>query len=211
MDPAPTIDRSLVNRAAAGDRRAQDDLFRSCLGSIQELVRRRLGLALRSRMETQDLAQTALAEAFRDLDGFHWRGEGSFERWLHRVVENKIRQKAIYYRRQKRDIFREVPVSERTRSRESEALGVEPIEARTPSLILGLRQDVQRVEAALAKLSPLHAEVIRLARLEKLPYRTIGEQLGGRSEDAVRKLLHRALVKLSRLAGETCEEEPQIS
>ena len=187
----------------AGEREALDRLFASYQEQVHELVRRRLGPGLRARVDTQDLAQSSLAEAFRDLGGFEWRGADSFERWLHRVVENKIRQKATFFRRLKRDVGREVrPPS-----------GAPPpgVENRTPSRILGHRHELEAVERAMEQLPEDYARVIRWARIEKLGYREIGERLGGRSEDAVRKLLMRALVRLSRLveSGGSDTESPK--
>lgn len=190
--PDPLVDRPLLERAMSGEREALDRLFAAYQERVHELVRRRLGPGLRARVDTQDLAQSSLAEAFRDLGGFEWRGADSFDRWLHRVVENKIRQKATFFRRQKRDAAREV------RPADSSELPL-GVESRTPSRILGNRHELDAVERALEKLPADYAQVIRWARIDRLPYRDIGERLGGRSEDAVRKLLMRALVRLSRL------------
>ena len=105
-------------------------------------------------------------------------------------------------------MFREVPVQGGAQE-DSEQLhpgGAPVLEPRTPSQILGVRQDVQRVEAALEQLPEIYAEVIRLGRLQRLPYKEIGVRLGGRSEDAVRKLLHRALIKLTGLVSDRSGE-----
>jgi RNA polymerase sigma-70 factor (ECF subfamily) len=193
-------ERELVRRAIAGEREALDRLFAAQLEPVHAWVRRRLGPQLRARVDTQDLAQSSLAEAFRDLQGFEWRGRESFQRWLRRIVENKIRQKAIFFRRLKRDAGREIGPAE-----DGVPLGVEP---RTPSHILEQRYELAAVERALERLPASYRDVVRWARLEHLPYREIGERMGGRSEDAVRKLLVRAMLKLAELVeGERGADE----
>ena len=65
----------------------EDEVFAAQLEPVHAWVRRRLGPQLRARVDTQDLAQSSLAEAFRDLQGFEWRGRESFQRWLRTTVE----------------------------------------------------------------------------------------------------------------------------
>ncbi|MBL8899216.1 MAG: sigma-70 family RNA polymerase sigma factor [Planctomycetes bacterium] len=206
MNPEPpprasedAAEEELVRRAVAGEREAQDRLFAAHLEPVHAWVRQRLGPQLRARVDTQDLAQSSLAEAFRDLGGFEWRGRESFRRWLRRIVENKIRQKAIFFRRRKRDAGRELRASEDSTARSPAELGVEP---RTPSHILDRRDELAAVERAMERLPQEYREVVRMARLEHMPYREIGERMGGRSEDAVRKLLMRAMLKLTQLVDD---------
>ncbi|MBK9383950.1 MAG: sigma-70 family RNA polymerase sigma factor [Planctomycetes bacterium] len=194
--PEDAAEEDLVRRAVAGEREALERLFASQLQPVHAWVRQRLGPQLRARVDTQDLAQSSLAEAFRDLGGFEWRGRESFRRWLRRIVENKIRQKAIFFRRRKRDAGRELRAHEDSAARAPADFGIEP---KTPSHILDRRDELAAVERAMERLPQEYREVVRMARLEHLPYREIGERMGGRSEDAVRKLLMRALLKLTQL------------
>lgn len=199
-EPSDESEQLLLKRAMAGERDALDDLFAAHLEPVHDWVRKRLGPQLRARVDTQDLAQSSLAEAFRDLQGFEWRGSESFSRWLRRIVENKIRQKALFFRRLKRDAGREIDIAEG---------GVEHgVEVRTPSHILDRRYELEAVERALAQLPENYQQVVRWARLEHLPYREIGTRLGGRSEDAVRKLLVRALIKLTALVESESKAGP---
>jgi len=63
------------------------------------------------------------------------------------------------------------------------------------------REEMARVEAAFDKLTEEQREVVTLAHLVGLSRAEIAAQTG-RSEGAVRVLLHRALAKLSGLLGE---------
>ena len=61
---------------------------------------------------------------------------------------------------------------------------------------------VTRRRIALDKLSPEHREVIRLARIERLPGAEIARRMN-RSPSAVAQLLSRALKKLRERFGDT--------
>jgi len=61
---------------------------------------------------------------------------------------------------------------------------------------------MERLERALGRLSPDHAEVVRLVKIEGLRIRDVAERMG-RSETAVKNLLLRALGSLREAFGET--------
>jgi RNA polymerase sigma factor (sigma-70 family) len=64
-----------------------------------------------------------------------------------------------------------------------------------------VREEVERVEEAFDELTPEHREVLTLAHVLGLSRREIGEQMG-KSEEAVRALLHRAMVRLSTVLAQ---------
>jgi RNA polymerase sigma-70 factor (ECF subfamily) len=68
----------------------------------------------------------------------------------------------------------------------------------TPSGAAIAREEVERIEAAFEDLSEEHREVITLAHVVGLSRAEIAERMG-RSEGAVRVLLHRALAKVSEV------------
>ena len=65
----------------------------------------------------------------------------------------------------------------------------------TPSADAAENEEIERLEAALDRLDEDHREVIALVRIAGLPYGDAGARMG-RTPDAVRKLLGRALLKL---------------
>ena len=67
----------------------------------------------------------------------------------------------------------------------------------TPSQDAVASETARGLTEALASLSEDHREVITLARVVGLPHRVIAEVMG-RSEEAVRQLLGRALFQLTR-------------
>ena len=190
----------LVTRAQAGDADALNELFARHYRTMLELARRRLGGRLRSKEEPDDLAQTTFREATRDFPNYTWRGEGSLLRWLMQILQNKIRDRAEFYSATKRDLSKE-------RSMEAPPVpGGDPVPAmEPPSPDLTVTMQVERDEnyeilrKALAELTPQHREAITLVFFRGLSLRDAGEQMGGRSEDAVRMLLRRAEGRLGEI------------
>ena len=183
----------LVERAQSGDVDALNRLFTRYHGFLVEQARRRLGPKLRLKEEADDLAQTTFREATRDFDKYEYRGEGSLVRWLSRILQNKIRDKAEFYSAGKRDVSRE-------HSADDDSAGQGPFEITSKDLsvtqVVQRTEDHEIVRDALTDLSPEHRKAITLVFFEGLSLREAGERMGGRSEDAVRMMLRRAEGKL---------------
>jgi RNA polymerase sigma factor (sigma-70 family) len=190
--------RGLVDQAHSGDVTALNELFTKYHGTMIDVARRRLGARLKQKEEADDLAQTTFREATRDFSQYQYRGEGSLLRWLIQILQNKIRDKAEYYSAGKRDISRERSVDDG--SDDSGLPRYDP-----PSPDLSVTREVQRSEEfgilrdALGELSDDHQQAIQLVFFKGLTLRKAGEQMGGRSEDAVRMLLRRAERRLREL------------
>lgn len=89
-EPAPST-QGLVRRAQGGDRAAYARLVEAVAERVRLYARLRLGPRLRLEVDTEDVLQEAWLEAHRSLPGFRWMGEGSFTRWVSRIVEHRIR------------------------------------------------------------------------------------------------------------------------
>lgn len=92
----------LVSRAQAGDRAAYARLVGAVAERVRLYARLRLGPRLRTEVDSEDVLQEAWLEAHRALPGFRWQGEGSFTRWVNRIVEHRIRGLADHHAAQKR-------------------------------------------------------------------------------------------------------------
>ena len=189
---------ALVERAQQGDVEALGELFTRYNGLMVETARRRLGAKLRSKEEADDLAQTTFREATRDFQQYEYRGEDSLLRWLMRILNNKIRDKAEYYGARKRDMTRERAIEDRPE--ESRPGYREPA---SPDLsvtrVAQRNEEFAILREALEDLSPEHRQAITLVFFQGLTLRKAGEQMGGRSEDAVRMMLRRAESRLREL------------
>ncbi len=181
--------RGLVERAQKGDRDAIEALFAKSYPDLVQAVRFRLGEALRHRMDSLDLAQSAYLEAYRDLGGYEYSGKGSFRRWLMGIVENKIRGRLKFFKAQRRDMRRDVALEDQSIHRET----LSPV-----SRFLAL-EDRVRLEAAMDRLPDEYREVIISRYYLRMSWKAVGERHGQRSPEAVQMLARRALLKLKEL------------
>ena len=108
--------------------------------------------------------------------------------WLMRIAENEIRDQADFQHRQRRDVAADLPI---------DAGGID-VAARVRSALSDavMNEEAERLGAALEALDPDHREVIVLRKLEELSFREVAARMG-RSEDACRMLLARAMVALT--------------
>lgn len=191
---------ALVARAQAGEADALNDLFAHYYGIMVEQARRRLGPRLRAKEEPDDLAQTTFREAARDFSRYRYQGEGSLLRWLIQILQNKIRDRAEFYSADKRDVGKERSIDIPD---EESGGSVRAFEPAAPDLSVTMQ--VQRDESflllrrALQDLSDDHRRAITLVFFQGKSLREAGEEMDGRSEDAVRMLLRRAEDRMAEL------------
>ncbi len=171
--------RLLIDRAQAGDRAAIEELARCYEGSLQAVVRAKLGPRLEKRVEVEDIVQETLLRAFKALSGFRWREPDSFIRWLSRIAGNVIHEVA---KREKHDwvVLVEDPASE------TEV---------TQSHAMRRNERFDRLQSSLDSLNPEQREAVVLARVDGLPIKEIARRMN-RSPEAVTQLIWRAMQKL---------------
>jgi len=198
--------KELVELAQGGNAQALNELFERYHSVMVEYARRRLGKRLKWKEDPDDLAQTTFREAARDFKGYVYQGEGSFLRWLSRILQNKIRDKAEFYAAGKRDMARERPLEGERRDDDQPAF-------QTAAADLSVTRQVQREEefeilrAAIEELKPDHRQAITKVVFQGLSLRQAGEEMGGRSEDAVRMMLRRAEKRLAELTQSRLERD----
>lgn len=182
----------LVAAARSGDAAAREELFRRHLPGLRAFVRLRSDVPLRLKESESDLVQSICREVLSDLSGFEYRDPASFRNWMFTLATNKIRQKARFHRAARRD-----PDRERQPVEGSDAWVVASYSGEAnPCRSAIAREEMMRFEAAFDRLDQDQQDVIVWSRLVGLPHREIAERLG-RSEQAVRSLLSRALARLS--------------
>jgi RNA polymerase sigma-70 factor (ECF subfamily) len=177
----------LLERAKAGSPEALNLVYERAAGRLLAFIRLRLGRDLRARLESGDILQATLLKSFQRLGDLRGNDTRSLMAWLARIAEHEIRDCADYQHRQRRDAAREVP------------LDVEaPIQAITRSALskVILDEDAVRLEAAIESLGADHRDVILMRKFEELSFAEIAARTG-RSEDAARMLLARAMTALT--------------
>ena len=195
--------QELVAQAQDGDTSALDQLCGVYTERVRRIVRFRMGPELRSHLESMDLVQEALVEAVLDLDQFRYSNDGDFLRWLSCIVENTIRDNKDKAHAAKRDIRRQVPLDHVAVRADRPAHEADmPIATTTPSVVLSLREDLDRLEKAMDQLKPEYREVIVLAKIEGFSCKEIAEKLN-KTPAAVAMLLSRAIVAVTNLLEKT--------
>ena len=183
---------ALLRRWHSGDESALQQLLVEHLPWIHERVRARLGDALRAKLETQDMVQTALVEFLRYGPRFELENEAQLRFLLGRIAENVLRDAHDFHSRRRRQAAREEPL-------ESESvLLLDPSarEATRPDEALERKQWRAWVRLALELLEPLDRDVIVMRQWDELDFATIAERLGI-AEPAARMRFHRALPRLA--------------
>ncbi len=187
---SPTDD--LVRDAVAGRPEAVDALYARVAPRVLTYVRMRMGQSLRARMDSRDILQATLLKSFERFGEFQGSGKPALMAWLARIAEREILDRADYHQRARRSAEREAPLS-----------GEDVLEARVTSVLSSMirYERAERLEEAMEGLSDAHREIILLRKFHELSFREIAGRLG-KSEDACRMLLARALSALTlRLAG----------
>lgn len=193
---APT--QILVEGAARGDKQAVEALLRQYLPGLQAFVRLRAGEIVGAKESSSDLVQSVCREVLEHIDTFRYPSEGAFKHWLYSTALRKILNKHEYYRAEKRDVLREIQHPSTSSGEFDSELLAAYRSFSSPSGQAIVREELQRVERAFAKLPDDYREVIVLARVVGLSRAEIGERMG-KSEGAIRVLLHRALARLAQL------------
>lgn len=194
MDERPDL-RALAERAAAGDQPALDELLRLHLPSLRAFVRVRMGAGLRARESASDLVQSVCREVLTHQERFRHPSDNAFKSWLFLTAERKIANRLAYWAAEKRGGVEEL------REPNVDALFDAYKSVSSPSRRVAREEEIRRVEAAFDQLTPEHREVVALAHFVGLSRKEIGEQMG-KSEEAVRALLFRAMARLSTLLAE---------
>jgi RNA polymerase sigma-70 factor (ECF subfamily) len=181
-------DSAWYERARGGDAAALAQLIEGYLPQLHAFVRVRLGGRVRDRESSMDIVQSACRELLADPSRHEFRGEDRFRGWLFTTALNKLREKHRFHGREKRRPEREV---------EGDVDALLPVAGLlTPSVDAIGRETALALDGAMQALSEEHREVITMARIAQLPHAVIAELLG-RSEEAVRQLLVRALRRLA--------------
>jgi RNA polymerase sigma-70 factor, ECF subfamily len=191
MDGPASAD--LVKRAQAGAADALDLMYERCAARLLAFIRLRMGRELRARLESRDILQATLLKSLEHLPDFHGTHGGSLMAWLAKIAEHEIRDRVDYQKRDRRDLAREIRL---------ETDPSIPAVARSALTQAIMTEEAERLEAALDELPPAYREIILLRKFQELSFADIGRRLG-KSEDACRMLLARALTALTLALAES--------
>jgi len=171
-----------------------DRLLEENLGGLRAFLRTRVGPAIRARVSESDLVQSVCREVLEQADRVHFQSKAAFRNWLYTAALHKIVAQDRKQHAARRDVRRDVAIDA------GDGVDAHLLQgyasATTPSLIAMGHEGAVRLEAAFDELTEENREIITLAKIVGLSHAEIAAQLG-KSEEACRQLLRRALVKLS--------------
>lgn len=168
-------DDELAASARAGDRTAYSILVRRHQAALHRHLLRMVG----SHDDALDLTQDAFVRAWQALP--QWEPGAQFRTWLFRIASNA----ALDLLRRRRTV-EFTPLDETVETADT---GAGP-ERRAQG-----RQELRRLEAALARLTHEHREVLLLREIEEMSYEEIGRVLA-LTEGTVKSRLARARAAL---------------
>jgi RNA polymerase sigma-70 factor (ECF subfamily) len=177
-------DLELVRRCLRGEDTAWSALLQTHTRKIYNLCYRFTGRT----SESEDLTQEVFIKIFQTLKSFD-AAQGTFVTWLHRVARNHL---VDHYRRTRKDRM--------TSSIEDELGGLEEKPGATiePAAHLEHREQKERLQRALEKLSPDLREAVVLRDLQDLDYAEIAQVLTV-PEGTVKSRINRGRLELGRV------------
>ena len=193
---SPTSTFALLEQAKGGDEQALSRAFERYRRRLAVLIHYKLSPQTREFSDVEDLVQETCLRAFRDLDRFTSLSPGSFLRWLSAIADHAIVDRARYQGRQRR-AGEELPFRS-----DSNPLGPEPADSRTPSRLFAQQQAVERLLARLDALPVDYRQVLVHTRIEGLTTVETAERMG-KSRETVALLVYRALKRFRVICQET--------
>ena len=190
----PELD--LVKRCQKGDSAAFDELvtrYRTrVFGMIYNMVH--------SEQDAWDLAQDSFFKAWKSINRF--RGQSSFYTWIYRIVMNVT----IDWVRKKRVKGTGTEFDDATQLKQVDpASKTVPKSEALPFEMMQRTEIRERIEKAIAQLSPEHRAVILMKEIEDMQYHEIAEALGCSIGTVMSRLFY-ARKKLQNLLRDVYEK-----
>jgi RNA polymerase sigma-70 factor (ECF subfamily) len=152
------------------------------------LANEKIGREIQAKVGASDIVQQTMLEAYQHVHAFEPKDDRHIFNWLSKILLNNLRDVSKSFRRAKK---RSV---ERERRLGSEGTLADRQEFMQP---LELQEDLDLLCRAMTCLPQAHQQILTWRYHEQLTFAEIAE-LVGRSEDAVRMLVKRAILRLAR-------------
>jgi RNA polymerase sigma-70 factor (subfamily 1) len=199
MDDA---DEKLAGRVKQHDVAALAEYLVVVRKPLLAFIERHLGVALRRKVEVDDIYQEVSVEAVRALGEAEFAHREPFG-WLCQIAERRIVDAHRYhFGAAKRAAEREVPLGSPGGGDTHHAAIVDllVVSMTTPTQALSRKGREARLYEALATLPEDQREALRLRYIENRATKEIADLLG-KSDGAVRVMLTRSLDRLQRILG----------
>lgn len=181
----------LISEARAGRLDALESLIETWRSYLFHVAEREVSPELRPKLGASDLVQNACFDIHRRFADFRGDTAAEWRVWLKRMlVHDVLDARRRFLDAEKRDLRRE------RRLPDGDASPCKVFDAKvSPRASMIAEEELAALRTALGRLSPAHHMVLHLRNWECLPFAAVGLRMA-RSEDAVRKLWSRAVVRL---------------
>ena len=176
-------DQRLIAECLRGRTAAFETLVRRYQDRLYNTVYRLLGNA----EDAEDVVQEAYIHAFRSLKSF--QGDSLFFTWLYRIAVNA----AISWKRKERAVLRWQTEGDADRVGHGDVM-----QRSEPAAALLRAEEVERIQAALQRVSPEHRMVLILKDMDGHKYDAMAEILNV-PVGTIRSRLHRARLELRQV------------
>jgi len=175
------------------------DLLERSRPQLLGYIERRLGEALRKKVESPDVYQETAVAALQAWPNAELGDRDPFG-WLCQIAEQRIVDLSRRFAARKRAADREVPLNARAIGASREFLDLLAASLTSASSVAARDERAARLNDAIAQLPKESQEVLRWRYVDGLPTKEIAAKIG-KSDGAVRVLLTRTLHKLQSILG----------
>ena len=193
----------LLADARSGDGVALGRLLELYRNYLSLMARVQVGRRLQGKVDPADLVQETFLEAHRDLPQFRGETEAELVAWLRRILARNLANLVrAYFGTQARDPALERALNDDLDGSSRCLDGGLIAPQSSPSRQAARREQAVLLADALQDLPDDYREVIVLRHLESLSFPDVARRME-RTEDSVKKLWARALLRLRKRLGET--------
>jgi RNA polymerase sigma-70 factor, ECF subfamily len=191
---------TLADRVRRRDAAALASFLEERRPALMAFVERRLGSALRGKLEPQDVLQELAVKALRELPQADLSTRDPFS-WLCHLAEQCIVDGHRHFAAGKRDAGREVPGNVRIGDGSQDLVALLAASLTTPSMAVVRNERQRRLMEVMTTFPAEHQEALRLRYGEGLPTKEVAERLG-KTDVATRVLLSRLVQQLQEKLAE---------
>jgi RNA polymerase sigma factor (sigma-70 family) len=188
--PEPSLD-TLLRDWREGRDGAVEELLRLVSPRVHHLASRRLGHALRRRVDSQDVVQETLLAFFRRSPHFVVESEAQLIALLAKILERNVIRQHRHEHRGQRDLAREACAP----THSTITFGAQPAPWNGPATEAEREDEIARTRLALEMLDPIDHRIVTMRTYQNATFDAIAAEVE-LSAEAVRKRFDRALPKL---------------
>ncbi len=178
----------------------QDQTLERFRPYLSLLARTHLNPRQRAKLDSSDIVQQTLMDAFAKQDQFRGSSDAELAGWLRQILKNHLADAVRNQQRDKRDVRRERSLDaeiDQSFSRTNSWLA--DVQS-SPSQRAVKQEEVLRLSEVIAELPEAQREAIVLHHLQELSLAEVAKEMG-KTEAAVAGLLFRGLKSLHSLLG----------